>query len=216
MPAAALPKPLTARQRAALPGARIDGIMGALKWALPGAAVALTLAIIILPLTKVREFSFLLAKDQVGMATERLRVDRARYRGEAARGEPFEISAASAVQRSSAVREVEMRGLVARLQGQDGPATVTAPTARYYLDSDLLRVNGPVELRSVSGYSLDSRDVAVDLARRQVVAHDGVRGQLPIGSFRADRLDGDLAGRRVVLDGHVHLRINGKRGTGRP
>jgi len=58
--------------------------------------------------------------------------------------------------------------------------------------------------------------VAVDLGRRQVVAHDGVRGQLPIGSFRADRLDGDLAGRRVVLDGHVHLRINGKRGRGRP
>ena len=43
-------------------------------------------AIIIWPLTKVSEFSFLLAKDKVGMAAERLRIDNAVYRGETERG----------------------------------------------------------------------------------------------------------------------------------
>ena len=91
------PVVLTRRQQAALPGSGHDRLMGVLKLALPAAAVIVLLTIIIWPLTKVQEFSFLLAKDKVAMATERLRLDAAVYRGETARGEAFVISAGSAV-----------------------------------------------------------------------------------------------------------------------
>ncbi|WP_310497772.1 LPS export ABC transporter periplasmic protein LptC [Sandarakinorhabdus sp.] len=210
-----LPAVLSLRQQASLPGSAHDGRMILLKWLLPLLAAAMTLTILIWPLLKAQEFSFLLAKDAVMKAGERLRVDRARYSGETARGEPFVITADGAVQRSSSVRQVEMRGLAASLTGKDGPAMLTAPTGRYFLDSDKLLVGGPVKMTSKSGYSLDSNDISVDLGERRINTTQKVSGTLPMGSFRSDKLSGDLDGRTLVLEGHVHLRIWGRKGRGR-
>ena len=203
---------LTKRQHAALPGSSRDKVFGLLKWLLPAAAFVVLATIIIWPLAKVQEFSFLLAKDKVAMAHERLRLDNAVYRGETARGEAFVISAAGAVQRSSAVPIVEMRTLTARLAMADGPATVVAPSGRYFLQTDKLQISGPVALDSASGYSLDSSTVDIDLNTRDVTTDAPVTGKLPIGTFRAGRLRADIQGRKMVLDGGVHLRIYGRAG----
>lgn len=213
-PAAPAARPLSRRQRAALPGSAHDRRMTLLKWLLPGAAGVLGLTILVWPLIGVQEFSFLLAKDQVAVARERLRVARAEYRGKTAAGEAFTISAGSAVQRTSAVPIVELTRLAARLEGKDGPATVDAPSGRYYLEDDRLEVAGPVKLRSDDGYTLDAETVAIDLKRRTVKTDDPVSGRLPMGSFRSNRMTGDLAGRRVTLIGNVHLRINQRGGRG--
>ena len=204
---------LTARQRAARPGGRHDALMGLLKWLLPALALAVLAAIIIWPLTKVSEFSFLLAKDKVGMAAERLRIDNAVYRGETERGEAFTISAAGAVQRSSAVPIVELDRLKATLAMAEGPAKVTAPSGRYFIETDRLQVDGPVRLDSAAGYTLDSDTVDIDLGTRQVTTAKPVTGTLPIGSFSAGNFEGDIAGRRLVMGGGAHLRI--RQGAGR-
>lgn len=216
VPGAALARradgPLTRRQRAALPGSARDGVIGVLKWLLPALALALLATIVIWPLAKAQEFSFLLAKDKVAMARERLRVANAVYRGETAKGEAFSISAAGAVQQSSAVPVVELRSLTAKLALSDGPATVVAPSGRYFMETDKLQISGPVTLNSTAGYSLDSATVDIDINTRQVTTDQPVTGTLPIGSFRADRLRADIKGRNIVLEGRVHLRINGRRG----
>ena len=210
---AILPPPLlTRRQRAALPGSGHDRVMGLLKLALPAAAIAVLLTIVIWPLTKVQEFSFLLAKDKVAMATERLRLDKAVYRGETARGEAFVISAGSAVQRSSAQPVVELSDMKARLAMADGPAIVIAPSGRYFLDSDKLQISGPVTLDSAAGYSLDSATVDIDLNSRKVSTTEPVTGKLPIGTFRAGNFNADIQGRKLVMAGGVHLRIYGRAG----
>lgn len=185
-----------------------------MKWLLPTAAGLIGVAIMVWPLVAAQEFSFLLAKDQVAVARERLRVSRAEYRGKTAAGEAFAISAGSAIQRASAVPVVELTALAARLDGRDGPANVSAPSGRYFLDEDRLEVAGPVKLRSDGGYTLDAETVQVDLKRRTVKTDDPVTGQLPMGSFRANRMNGDLAGKRVTLQGKVHLRINQRGGRG--
>ncbi len=205
---------LTDRQRAALPGSRHDQVMGLFKWLLPVLAVVVLGGIIAWPLAKVQEFSFLLAKDKVGMAHERLRLDNAVYRGETTRGEAFEIRAGGAVQRSSAVPVVELVDLTAKLAMADGPATVTAPSGRYFLDTEKLQINGPVKLDSTAGYSLDSTTVDVDLNSRSVSTDAAVTGTLPIGTFRAGQMQGDVQGRRIILDHGVHLRIFGRAGRG--
>jgi lipopolysaccharide export system protein LptC len=205
---------LTSRQRAALPGSSKDRVFGILKIALPAAAVIVLATIIAWPLVAAQEFSFLLAKDQVEMATERLRINNAVYRGETARGEAFVISAGGAVQRSSALPIVELTSLNAKLKMADGPATVTAPAGRYFIETDMLQITGPVRFDSAAGFSLDSQTVDVDLNARTVVTPYPVTGVLPIGSFRANSLSADIQGRNVVLDGGVHLRINGRAGRG--
>jgi lipopolysaccharide export system protein LptC len=205
--------PMTPRQRAALPGSRRERYMALLKWLLPVLAVAVLAAIVIWPLAKASEFSFLLAKDNVGMAAERLRIDNAVYRGETQRGEAFVISAASAVQHSSAVPIVELSTLKATLAMVEGPAVVTAPAGRYFMDSDRLQVKGPVRLDSAAGYTLDSQTVEIDLNTRQVSSAEPVTGTLPIGSFSAGNFSGDIQGRALVMAGGTHLRI--KPGAGR-
>ncbi len=203
---------LSRRQQGALPGSARDVIFGTLKWLLPALAVAVLATIVIWPLAKAQEFSFLLAKDKVAVATERLRVNNAVYRGETSKGEAFTISAAGAVQRSSALPIVELQALTARLAMADGPATVTAPSGRYFIETDHLQINGPVKLDSDAGYSLDSSTVDIDMASRVVKTDAAVTGTLPIGSFRAGNLRGDIQGRNMVLAGGVHLRILGRKG----
>lgn len=209
-PAAARVDDYTPRQRAALPGGRYDTIVTILKVALPFMALALLALIVIWPLSSAREFSFLLSKDKVAMAKDRLRLDRAVYRGETTKGQPFVIRAGGAVQHSSAVQVVELTALDATLTMDDGLAHVTAPTGRYDMDNDRLNIAGPVKVDGDAGYTLDSRDVVVSLIDRTVKTDLPVTGSLPLGTFRANSLRADIAGRSVVLEGRAHLHIFGR------
>lgn len=197
----------TPRQRHALPGGWYDGLVAVLRWLLPLLALLILAAIVIWPVTHSQEFSFVLAKDKVAMSPDRLRIDNAVYRGETADGTPFVIRAGDAVQKSSAVPIVRLTRLSARLEEPEGPATVTAPAGRYEMDKDLLTVSGPVEVKSATGYSLATGDVRISLLDRTVDSLTPVSGALPVGTFSADRLHADVAGKTVVLEGRARLRI---------
>jgi len=205
---------LSPRQRAALPGSRHAVLMGQLKILLPALAGLLALAILVWPLVAAQEFSFLLAKDQVALAPERLKVTRAEYRGKTAAGEAFAIQAGTALQRSSADPVVELSSLSASIDDREGPSHVTAPKGRYFIEDDRLEVSGPVRLRSDGGYRIDAETVQVDMKRRTISSDAVVSGETPIGSFRANSLAGDLAGKHITLVGKVHLRIDQRRGRG--
>ncbi len=213
MTAAALAQVYTPRQLRALPGGAHDRLVALLRWLLPALALALLALLIILPMTSGREFSFLLAKDKVAMSPDRLRIDNALYRGETADGEPFEIRAADAVQRTSAVPVVELRKLSASLGTRDGPVRVSAPAGAYYMDKDLLVVRGPVQVASPTGYVIDNGDVHVSLIDRTIASDGSIRGLLPLGSFSADALRADIGGRNLVLSGRVRLHITPGRAT---
>lgn len=197
----------TSRRRSALPGSTYDRLVTVLKVVLPLAALAILLMIVIWPLTASQEFSFILSKDRVATSRERLRLDRAVYRGEDRRGQPFVITADRAVQRTSATPVVELRGIRAEIQTRDGPAKVVADAGRYDLEAERLKIDGPVHFTSAAGYALSTRDVTVDLPTRTAVSGDAVDGRLPLGTFRAGRLRADVNGRTVVLDRGARLRI---------
>ena len=66
--------------------------------------------LVMAPLTAGGDVSFVLDKNKVEVARERLRIQAARYRGEDARGRAFTIDAGSAVQRSSATQRRVVSG----------------------------------------------------------------------------------------------------------
>lgn len=195
------------RANAAPPGGSWDRTVAILKLALPAGAVAVLAACLIWPLTSQQEFSFILSKDRVAEAEERLRMDRAVYRGEDSKGQPFTITAANAVQKTSDTPIVELRDISAELRTADGPARADADVGRYDLERERIDVVGPVKLRSAAGYALDTRDVSLDLATRKVTGSGKVDGRMPLGSFTAGRLTADVNGRSVVLDKGASLRI---------
>src|SRR3546814_4582116 len=84
------------------------------------------------------------------------------------------ISAGSAVQRSSAEPIVQLDDLAAGIQLSDGPAKIAAPGGRYNMDSEKVALDGPITVRTASGYALDIH--AYDLARVEALA--GPQGTL--------------------------------------
>jgi lipopolysaccharide export system protein LptC len=195
------------RARAALPGSGYDRFVKVARRALPIAAALLAAVCIGWPLTQAQEFSFLLAKDRVGDADDRLRVERAVYRGEDRKGQTFTITAANAVQRTSATPVVELNRISALLDTPDGPSRAVAERGRYDLERERIYVDGPVKFAEGTETRLQTRDVVVDLPTRTVASGGAVDGQVPLGRFIAGRISADVRGRVVVLDKGASLHI---------
>jgi lipopolysaccharide export system protein LptC len=198
----------TRRQRWAAPGSRHDRVIAITHWLLPVLIGVLAAFLVMAPLTTAGDVSFVLDKNKVEVAKERLKIQRAQYRGSDAKGQPFTLNAGSAVQRSSAEPIVEINKLAAQIRLQDGPATLTAPTGRYDMESERVKVDGPIAFRGPNNYTLDTQDATVDLKTRKLRSTEGVTGTVSQGSFSANRLDADLEARTVTLRGNARLRVN--------
>jgi lipopolysaccharide export system protein LptC len=191
----------------AAPGGLHDWLMRLLKVALP-AGVGLLLAYLLLsPLSKEKEISFLLDKNKVDVARERLKTQSAEYRGLDDQGRAFSIQAAQAVQAKSSEPVVDIGGMAAKIQLKEGPATITADKARYNIDSQKVDVLGPILFTAADGYRLETRDVAIDLNNNTAVSGGGVEGQMRLGRFTAGGMEVDLPERRIVLTGRPRLHI---------
>jgi lipopolysaccharide export system protein LptC len=195
------------RQHWAQPGSQHDRLVRFAKIGLPAGVGILIAFLALAPLDKNSEVSFILDKNKVENAPERMRVDVARYTGEDDRGRPFLIVAQSAIQRSSEQPIVDIRGMMARLGRSEGPVTMVANLAHYNIDEQLVRVVGPIRVNGPQGDRLDTSDVVVNLKQRQVTGSGGVQGRMKLGNFSAGRLQADLGSRTVVLDHGARLKI---------
>jgi lipopolysaccharide export system protein LptC len=193
------------RQHFAAPGGSHDKLVGFLARALPMLAGVLAALMVITPLSPRGEVSFLLDRNKVAVIDERLAVANAMYRGRDDKGRPFAIMAGEAVQRSSAEGLVRMKNLVAQIMLADGPARLSAAGGTYAIDAETVTIDGPVRLITSDGYSMIARGVSVDLKARMIRGDAGVAGEVPAGTFSADRIEADLVARRLTLAGHARL-----------
>lgn len=195
------------RLRWARPGSSHDRNVRVARVALPAFVGALAAILAIAPLTQRAEVSFVLSKDRVAMAKERMRVTQAQYRGQDDKGQDFVLNAGSAVQMTSRVPVVQLGNLSAELASAAGPSTIVAPQARYNLDSEKLDVNGPLAYQSSDGYRLVTSNVGADLNSRKIVSNSPVTGQMPLGTFSAGNMQVDLTARTVTLGGRARLHV---------
>ena len=196
-----------AKRSWARPGGAHDLLVRILKIALP-LAVGLLLAYVFLsPLSKTKEVSFLLDKNKVEMAKERMKVQSAQYRGLDDKGRPFTVNADRALQPSSSDPVVQITGMAAQIQLDDGPGKVTAQHGRYNLDTQKVDVVGPINVTAPGNYRLQTRDVTMDFNSKKLAGQNGVEGQMPLGHFTASTLAADLHQREVHLGGRARLHI---------
>ncbi|RYD42147.1 MAG: LPS export ABC transporter periplasmic protein LptC [Sphingomonadales bacterium] len=198
----------TMRRMWATSGSNHDRVVRILRYGLPLVIGVVAAVLVFSPFTQRAEISFLLSKDKVDMASERMKVTRAEYRGQDAKGQPFALLAGSAVQKSSAEPIVRMTDLSGAIRLNDGPATIVAKQSAYNMDTEKVDVPGLVQVRSANGYRIDASNVAVDLKTRSLAGTGGVNGSLNIGQFSANQLTADLDKRIVRLQGNARLRIN--------
>jgi lipopolysaccharide export system protein LptC len=195
------------QQRWAVPGSAHDRLVRWAKIALPSAVGVLIALLVFAPLDKKGDVSFILDKKKVQNAPERMRVETAQYTGTDNKGQQFVMKANRAIQRSSDVPLVDIRGMYARLGLAQGPLTIAANQGRYNLDTQKVAVDGPVHVAGADGYRLQTRDVIVDLKQRQLASAGPVSGQMRLGQFQGGRLQADLGERKVVLNGGARLKI---------
>ncbi|RVT92786.1 LPS export ABC transporter periplasmic protein LptC [Sphingomonas crocodyli] len=197
----------SSRQNWAASGSSHDRLIAILRVVLPAAILTLVLLLALAPLTVGKDISFVLSKDRVEVARERMRVTKATYRGEDSKGQPFQLVAQSAVQQSSRDPVVRLQTLKAQIQLEDGPATIDAGRGRYDMDNEKVNVDGPVLFKSADGYTMKTRDVGIDMQTRKVRSEGAVDGTMPLGRFSGDHLEADLNSRVVVLNGRARLHI---------
>ena len=196
------------RRRAfAAPGGSLDRIVRILAIGLPALVGAVAATMLIAPLSPRGEVSFLLDRNKVAIAENRLRVDNAMYRGQDSQGRPFSISAGEAVQRSASVPVVELQDLVARLLLADGPAVLSAKAGAYNIDQERVLIEGQVLFTAADGYRMTARNVSVDLPSRTLTGKGRIEGAVPAGTFRANGISANLTERKVALVGDAQLRM---------
>ncbi|MGH6705344.1 MAG: LPS export ABC transporter periplasmic protein LptC [Sphingomicrobium sp.] len=189
------------------PGSRHDLVVKATKFGLPIVIGGLVVLLAIAPFDKRGDVSFILDKNKVDQAQERMRVERARYVGEDNKGQKFVIVADRAVQPTSNVPIVAIEGMRARLSLGKGPLSIAALRGRYNLEQERVQIDGPVRIAGPGGYRLATRDVVVDLDTRSLASNGPVSGSMELGEFQAGRIRADLDQRTVSLDNGVRLKI---------
>ena len=197
----------SSKSRWAMTGSAHDSLVRWSKILLPMAVGVLIAVLALAPLGKKSDVSFILDKNKVENAPERMRVEQARYVGSDDKGQQFTIIANRAIQRSSEVPIVDIAGMSARLNLSQGPLLIGANQGRYNLDSQRMMIDGPVKVAGADGYRLATRDVTVDLKQRKVVSEGPVAGGMRLGQFQAGQLHADLGDRTVVLDHGARLKI---------
>lgn len=195
------------KQRWAEPGSAHDWVVRWLKILLPAAAGLLLVGLALAPLDRKGDVSFILDKKKVQSAPERMRVEAARYTGTDNKGQQFVMTANRAVQRSSDTPIVDVGGMFARLNEQQGPILIEANQGRYNLDTQKVAVVGPVKVAGTDGFQLNTSDVTVDLKGKQLASDGPAEGALRLGQFRADHIRADLGSHTVVLEGGARLKI---------
>ena len=197
----------TARQIWAAPGSSHDRLIGALRIVLPMLIGMLTAFVVFMPLFSGGDVSFVLDKNKVEVAKERMHTQAATYRGEDGKGQPFIMTAGSAVQKSSTEPIVRIEQLAAQVQLTGGPANVTAPHGAYDMKSEQVHIDGPVKVVATGGYTLDTDNGTLDLKTRHLRSDSAVTGTVPQGQFSANQMAADLDNHVVTLNGNARLRI---------
>lgn len=184
-----------------------DRIVRGANIILPAGIGALVAILVVAPLASRRGVSFVLDKNKVDRAQERMKASNASYRGVDDDGRPFALEAGSAVQNSSKVPVVVLKDLSARMTLDDGAGVIRAPNARYDLDARRVRVDGPMTYQSQGGYRLETHDVLADLPTKTLSSDRPLSGRMPLGSFTAQGMQADLDRRTVTLTGRARLHI---------
>ena len=189
------------------PGGRHDRVVRLAKFALPVVVLGLVAILVISPFDQRDDVSFILDKKGVDQATERMRIEQARYAGEDDKGNKFVITANRAIQQRSDVPVVAIEGMKAELGLAQGPLVIVANRGNYDLDTQMVEINGPVRVAGGDGYRLATSNVQVDMKQRTLASQGRVSGAMRLGEFEAGRMRADLGTRTVVLDGGVRLKI---------
>lgn len=178
------------------------------KRALLLAALALIAAVLAYSLQPRETNHVAMTFERIGKVSNDLAMIKPKLTGTDDDGNPFSVTADSAVQDGRSARRARLNNVQADMTLKDsGWMSATAKTGLVDASAKKLALWGGVSVFSDSGYELHTDEVHVDLANGIARGDHVVTGQGPLGSIRADRFRVDRQNQRIFLMGNVHMTI---------
>jgi lipopolysaccharide export system protein LptC len=202
----------SARARStAMDALRYTQFVGVMKRALPVAAFAVISAVVAYFFVARQPARVGLDYQQLGHVQNDLAMVKPRLTGQDAKGNPFVITAAAAIQEAGNPKRVHLTRVEADIsQGGAGWINASAATGLADLNVGVLQLNGGISAFTDQGYELHTKSAFVDLNKGVLHGHEPVTGQGPLGTISADEFHFDRASNHLLLQGHVQNVIFGK------
>ncbi len=182
-----------------------------LRLILPVSGVVLVAALLFNTRSNEAPDAFLDDFKDLSASPEELRVANPRFDGIDDKGDPFEITAASAKQRPDSPDYVELALPRATQGAQDRTTVVTAQKGLYDRDKNVLALSDGVELEhefADETYLLKLPAATVLIDDAKVESNGAVGGKGSDGAeLAADHMTAYRADSRVVFEGNVRMRI---------
>jgi lipopolysaccharide export system protein LptC len=197
----------TGSPRATLMSARRYSIfVKVMKGALPGAALALGIAVFVYALQPRDPAHVAFTFEKVGEVKGDLAMARPRLIGTDDQGLPFVVTAASASQASPGSDSVRLTDVVADFTMKDG-SLVHLVASKGVVDTKarLFDLSGGIHLTSNDGYDMRTEAASADLNAGTVRGATRIEADGKFGHIGADRFTFNRTTRKVQFNGHVQM-----------
>ena len=198
----------SARSRGTLSDAlRYTRFVGVMKRALPIAAAALVVALLVYTFVPRQSDRVTVSYSQLGRIDNDLAMIKPRLSGSDAEGNPFVITADVAIQDRRNTHRARLKNIEAdmTLDRKERWVNAMASKGLFDMDQGTLVLTGGLSAYSDSGYELHSQRGNVNLKTGVMDGPVEVTGRGPMGTFRADRYRLDRKTHEIVLTGHVQM-----------
>ena len=159
-----------------------------MRRALLGAVIVLVGIVVAYSLMPRQQQRMAMTFEKMGNVAGDLAMIKPKLNGTDSNGNPFTVTADSAVQNSKNLRQATLRNVEADLTTEDGQwLNVTATHGALDSQARTLQLVGDISAFSDQGYEVHTDLAKVDLNKGTVIGPHHVKGQGPSGTFEADR-----------------------------
>ncbi|MFI4987536.1 MAG: LPS export ABC transporter periplasmic protein LptC [Alphaproteobacteria bacterium] len=209
-----IPRP---RPLAELASRNHSSFVGLMKILLPAVAVGIVLLVVAWPQFQLRDEGF-----HIGLASitqedvQNLRMLNPRYQGMDKRGEPFTVTARTAIKKNPQSDVVELDHPVADIMLNRGNWVALKGDFGVYREQDQqLDLIGTVQLYQDDGYEFETLAAHVNLADNTAEGDDPVHGQGPAGDIHSEGFRVYDKGQSILFTGRAHLILRAREEGGR-
>ncbi|MCU4179393.1 LPS export ABC transporter periplasmic protein LptC [Bosea sp. BH3] len=187
-----------------------------LRGVIPVAAVALVLALVVIPfLSPLGGKLANVSVSSVGISGGKVKMETPKLSGYRKDNRPYQVTAENAFQEIRNPTQVELQALTARIQMErEGWVTVNARTGLFDTQKEKLRLVDDVNIKTENGHAMQMRTADIDFKSGAVVSKEPVKVSLGDTTVDAATLDVKNNGELIVFEGRVRVFIpNAPKGT---
>jgi len=150
--------------------------------------------------------------ERLGRIENDLTMVKPRLAGADSQGNPFVITAESAVQDANNPKKASLKNLEADLTlDKQNWINARARAGMVDMNTGQLELRDGIDVFTATGYELHSKSASANLKQNMIHGHETVTGQGPEGRLRADEFHADRATNILTLSGHVHMTLIGSK-----